>query len=527
MRRTVFVSLGVLEFLVSLVLLAFAWQLPNAAEVRDGLGRVERVGRHSGRQVRQLREQLHVLRERRPQLHDMAVRLQEEMKTVTDHLRGQQVDYNTVRAVSDALGDAATGLDGLSQTLDPEGVTQVGTGLKEAAKYLDEQVAPAGAEMAAQLDKTTASLKADADRLSSLLRAAPVDLKAAKEIHDSLARFDEGLGRLDVVLKLERGEAMREGFKGLEGSLTTGAEQVERLAGYTYPAVRFEGLKPVVDQKQFWPEGDKIAEGMRKAAKGATAAGEELEQLTKDLPKLRESLEESRKVARTTREAIGGALKQRDVVEALLKSVPEHTARMAEELPKLGASLAKVLRDTAKLKEVAALLRQTQKGIENAVTRWPELRKDLGRSAVLLRATQGQLKYVVEHQKEYEASLAQTLTMSRTISAALPLLTEQMEQDLQEQEQSLAGLGDGIDEVTAVLPGAADTASRLLQTTRLLLLLLALVFAIHGVYLVASERARAVVPAPAPGPGLLHLQQTAGIGIAGGGVAEGAGGDAG
>ncbi len=505
MRRTVFVSLGVLEFLVALALLAFAWQVPGPAEVREGVGRLEKVGRQTGRQVRQLREQLHAIGERRPQLHAMAVRLQEEMKTVTDHLRHQQVDYGTVRTVSEALGDVAQGLDGLAATLDPEGVARVEAGLKETADYLDERVAPAGAEMAAQLDKATAGLQADAKQLSTLLRGAPVDLKAAREIYDSLARFDEGLDRMDAVLKLQRADAMKEGFKGLESSLTTGAEQVERLSGYTYPYVRFEGLKPVVDQKQFWPEGDKIAEGMRKAAKGATAAGEELEQLTKDLPKLRQSLEESRKVAARTRDALGGALKQQDQLEALLKAVPDHAARLAEELPRLGMSLARVLRDTAKLKEVAALLRQTQKSIDVAVARWPELRKNLGRSAVLLRATQGQLKYVLEHRTEYEASLQQTLTMSRTISATLPLLTEQLEQDLQEQEQSLTSLGEGIDEVTGVLPGAADTASRLVQTTRLLLCLLALVFAFHGAYLVLSERvqpaAAVQAPCPAASPG--------------------------
>jgi chromosome segregation ATPase len=502
MRRVIFLCLGVLEFLVALVLLAFAWQLPGPAEVHDGVGRVEKVGKQTGTQVRQLRAQLHRLRERRPQLHAMAVRLQEEMRTVTDHLRAQQIDYDTVRTVSDALGDVASGLDGLAQTLDPKGVAEVGAGLKAAADYLEEKVAPAAAEMARNLDGTTADLKADAERLASLLRAAPVDLRAAREVYDSLARFDEGLDRMDAMLKLQRADAMKEGFKGLEDSLSTGAEQVERLSGYTYPYVRFEGLRPVVDQKQFWPEGGRIAEGMRKAAKGASAAGEELEQLTRDLPKLRQSLAESRKVAAATRETLGKALAQQEKVETLLRNVPEHAARLAEELPRLAAALGKVLRDTGRLKEVATLLRHTQRAIDGAVARWPELQKNLGRSAVLLRATQGQLKYVLEHRTEYEASLKQTLTMSRTVSATLPLLTEQLEQDLEEQEQSLDSLGEGIEEVNAVLPGAAQTASRLLQTTRLLLLLLALTFSFHGGYLVLSEQARVVGERRLAAPGL-------------------------
>jgi hypothetical protein len=495
MRRILFLSLGVLEFLVSLILVGFAWQLPGPAEVEDTVGRVARVGHQTGRQVRGLREQLHSLSERRPQLYDLSVRLQDQLRTVTDNLRSQQIDYDTVRTVSEAMGEVANGLDGLGTTLDPEGIGRVGAGLKATADYLEDQVAPAASKAATQIEKATADLKTDAEHLVALLRAAPLDLKAAREVHDSLARFGEGLERMEVVLKLQRAETMRDGFKGLEDSLNTGAEQVERLAGYSYPSVRFEGLRPVIEPKQFWPEGDKIADGMRKAAKGATAAGEELENLTRDLPKLRESLVESRKVVTTTRQALKSALSQQDKVEALLKHMPEHTAHLAEELPRLGASLAQVLRESSKLKDVAVVLRQAQEGVDMAVARWPDLRKSLARSSVLLRATQKQLRYVLDHRAEYEASLRQTLTMSRTISAALPLLTDQLERDLGEQERSLSSLGDGIDEVTGVLPAVASRASRLLQMTRFLLLLLAAVFALHGGYVALSERARPLVNA--------------------------------
>src|SRR5205085_5352732 len=122
-------------------------------------------------------------------------------------------------------------------------------------------------------------------------------------------------------------------FEGLETSLTTGAEQVERLTGYTYPSVSFEGVRPVVEQKPFWPEGEKIAAGMRQAAKGVRAAGKELEELGNDLPRLRSSLAQSRRVAEATRSALGAALKQQEKVEPLLRDVPEHAARLAEDLP--------------------------------------------------------------------------------------------------------------------------------------------------------------------------------------------------
>jgi DNA repair exonuclease SbcCD ATPase subunit len=488
MRRIVFLSLGILELLSGIVLVYFAWQLPGRSEVEDALDRTQRVTKQTSVQVERLRDQFRLLRQRRPQMQELAQHLQKEMRIVNDQLKTQKIDYSTVRTLSDALGDVANGLDGLSDTLDPKGMEQFAQGLKVTADFLEKRVGASADKAANDLDKTTADLRADAKRLSALLRAAPPDLKAARDIHDSLVQFDQGLERMNHLLKLERVDTMRDGFKGLEESLKTGAEQVERLAGYSYPVVTFNGLRPMVEQRPFWPEGDKIAEGMRKAAKGATAASEELTLLSKDLPKLRQSLEESRKAAGTTREALATALKQQDKVEALLKNVPEHAARLADELPQLASSLSKILRDTSRLKEVGALLRQTQKGVDTAMGRWPELRKNLGRSSVLLRNTQDQLKHVLTHRTEYEASLQHTLVLSRTFSAALPLLTEQLEMELGDQEQALTNLGDSIDDVNAALPAYARTASGILRTTRLLLMLMAGIFGLHGSYLILSAR---------------------------------------
>jgi chromosome segregation ATPase len=280
---------------------------------------------------------------------------------------------------------------------------------------------------------------------------------------------------------------MREGFKGLEQSLTTGAEQVQRLSNYTYPLVRFNGWKPSVEYRPFWPEGDQIADGMRKASKGAAAATDELQLLSKELPKLRQALEESRKAAGSTREALAAALKQQDKLESLLKSVPEQAARLTEELPQLADSLSKVLRDTSRLKEVGQMLRQTQRAIDNAMHRWPDLRKNLGRSSVLLRNTQEQLNHVLTHRDEYEASLKHTLMLSRTISAALPLLTEQLEMELDDQERALTSLDESISDVRESLPSYASNAANILQTTRLLLLLMAAIFVLHGGYLIVDQ----------------------------------------
>jgi chromosome segregation ATPase len=492
--------LGVLEVLAALMLAGITWQLPGSNEVHDTVGRVERVSQETGLQVRNLQKQVHLLSERRPQLQQLARRLQVQMKFINDDLRHQRIDYSAIDTTTEALGDVAAGLDGLSEVLDPRGIGEITAGLRSTADFLDNKVVPAATRAADQLDKTTGEVQALSKHLKALLDEGPLNLEATRSVYNSLGKFNEGMDRLSTMLMTERIETMREGFKGLETSLTSGANEVARLSGYTYPLVTFAGLKPMVEQKPFWPEGEKIADGMRKASKGAAAGSKELENLARDLPKLRESLDESRKVAAFTRQALGEALKQQEKVGPLLKTAPPQAVDLTRDLPQLSADLAKVLHDTTRLKEVADLLRKAQQGMDTTIKRWPELRKNLNRSATLLRNTQSHLRTALGNRTQYEESLKQTLLISQTFSAALPLLTEQLEQELGQQEQSLANLGDSINEVNAVLPECSQTAVRLLHTTRLLLGLVALIIGLHGCYLTLSTWLSPATPArPSPG----------------------------
>ncbi len=488
MRRYIFTSLGALEAAVAVVLLGMAWYLPGADDVHDKVSRVEKVSDQSSLQVKHLRTQVQALRERQPVVRDLAQRLDQQTKEITNNLKDQRVDYNTMRTVSDSFGDVAKGLDGFSQTLDPKGVQDIGNGLGATADYLDDKVIPGADKAAGDLEKSVELLRIDAQRLAALLRDAPLDLKTARELNESLAKFSESLKRMSGSVKPESLDAMTDGFEGLETSLTTGAEQVERMTGYTYPVVTFSGLKPHVESRAFWPEGERIAEGMRRAAKGANAAKKEMARMREDLPHLKESLEESTKIVEKTREALDHALKQQEKVEPLLKDIPEHAARLAEELPTLGTDLAKMLRDTKRLKDVAVMLRDTQKNLDGAVAQWPEIRRNLGRSAVVLRAMQEQMRQALEHRSEYEESLEQTLVLIRTFAAVLPVLTEELESDLQDQEYSLANLGTSIDDFGAALPACEQTATRVLTMTRLLLCLVAGIFALHGGYLVLGSK---------------------------------------
>jgi hypothetical protein len=486
MRRTVFLVMGLLELGVAAVLVAFAWQLPGRSDIDQTFDRAERVTGRTGSQVKLLRKQVHDLR--RPEFQDLGRQLQAQTKTVTGTLKAQEVDFDRLETVGDALGDVAGGLDGLGEVLDGDSLGKVGQGLGATASYLDEQVAPSAGRAARRLDDSTADLCADARGLSALLRAAPPDLKATREIHDGLVRFGEGLDRMSELLKAERLTSMREGFKGLDTSLTTGAEQVERLTGYHYPVVTMHGLRPEVEQRKFWPEGDKIADGMRKAADGAKAADAEMAALEADLPKLRAALDESRKMTDRTREALAVALKQQDKLEGVLKDVPEHTARLADELPRLTGDLSRILRETERLRDVAVALRQAQKGVDVAVARWPELKTNLSKTAVLLRATQEQLRQALARRQEYEAALKQSIVLAESFATLLPVYLESLDRQLEQQEEGLDDLGRGLDDVTSAMPEYARATNRLVDTARLLVWLVAAIVLLHGGYLLASVR---------------------------------------
>jgi hypothetical protein len=486
MRRIIFFVLGILEGAVAVVLLLLGLQLPARSEVERGFRAAERVSGDAGIQVRILRHQVQDLR--RPELQQLAARVKKQTHVVTAMLRSQQVDFDTVRTMRDALGESADGLDGLAAALDGSRVVKLGNALGSTADLLEERVIPGAARAADRIDAGTRALAEDGRTLSALLKEAPLDLKTVREVHDSLAHFGAGLDRMGTLMKEKRLDAMRIGFRGLEEALTTGAEQVEKLAGVTYPVVQLNGLKPEVEQKKLWPEGDKIAEGMRKGKEGLVAAGKEVDTLKEGLPKLRGSLDESRKMVNQTREALATALAQQAKLEPVLKQVPSTAARLAEELPRIGEELSRVLRDTGNMKEVAASLRQAQKGIDAAVEHWPELRTALRSSAKLLRTTRGQLDKAVSNRKDYRAAMNQSVVLAETFATLLPLLTDQLDNRLDEEEQALNNLEQSLGDVQMVLPVYARTADHILLAGRWLAWLVAAIAGLHGIYLILSAR---------------------------------------
>ena len=99
----------------------------------------------------------------------------------------------------------------------------------------------------------TSLLRRDAQRLAELLKTVPLDLKAVREVHDSLGKFREGLDKMNTVLRLQRLDTVREGFTGMETSLRNaklwGADTVLLV-----PAV----VNPQTSYQDAWTRSQKV-----------------------------------------------------------------------------------------------------------------------------------------------------------------------------------------------------------------------------------------------------------------------------
>jgi Sec-independent protein translocase protein TatA len=486
MRRTIFAAVGILELLAAIALIWFGWSLPKPRPVGQGFDRVENATRSASRQVGAVRRQVHDVRQ--PELRQLARKLEIQTQTVTRTLKSQQVDFDTVASLRTSLNDAAAGLDGLTRVVDPEQIGKLGTGFGETARFIDDSLVPSTTKIADQFDQMAAGLADDSKALSRLLRESTPDLKAARNIHDSLGKFDEGLEKMLKLIELKRLDAIKEGFAGLESSLDTTAGQVEKLAGYSYPSIKVRGLKIEVEERPFWPNGEKIADGLRKATEGVRAAQKEVDDIAKELPAVRKSLEESRKVVSQTRSVLGQTLKQQDKLERLLRDIPDRTAKLADDLPRLARELAKLLRETKHLHAVADTLRLAQKSIDATVTQWPEWRKGMKQTSALLRTSAKKLDSVIRNRAEYETSLNQSTELAETFSQMVPLMAEQVSSQLDEQESSLGDLEKNLDEVGDSFPEMKRTAIDLVSTGRILAWLFAGIVGLHGAFLVAENR---------------------------------------
>lgn len=478
MRTTLTRLLGALQLSAAAVLALVAIWLPGRSDVAGGFQEAEDFTSDLRRQI--ARMETHVAELRDPQLVQMMEQLDKRAQQLPGMLRTQRIDFETLAVVREAAGDVGDGLAELATTFDEKNLEGVESGLSESATFL-EKVATASGEVADQLDQSTASLQEDAELLAEVLEQSPLDLKAAREVHAGLERFNASLKRLDKLVAEERLEEMSKGTKGLNKSLTQTADQVEALADYHYPVVEFDGYLPIISLRKFWPAGDDVATGLRDAADGIAALDEQIAAVKKELPSIRSVVTESEGVIGTTEKSLATALEQLEKVQPLLERIPENSKRLSEELPETTDKLSQVLRETERLRTVAASLRKAKASFGTTAENWEGTRKTLLATATMLNKFGEQVDMAIEHREGYESLVDESVEFSEALVEHLGSLTRQFASRLEEEEKALAEMQGRLQKVEQSLPAYRRQSVALLRVGGLLLWLGAAIFGIQGV----------------------------------------------
>jgi hypothetical protein len=182
--------------------------------------------------------------------------------------------------------------------------------------------------------------------------------------------------------------------------------------------------------------------------------------MARELPKVRAAVDSSRQILEKSRDTLAVVLKHRDLIEPLVKSLPETAARLADDLPKLTKQFSAALRDTQRLKEMAQGLRETQVHLDRSVSAWPEVRQ------ALLSAAEG----VQSRRQQLDAALAGEVS-----------LEQQLRERGAAERAELTVLRDSLEQAADSHAAQAATTVRLMDTLRWACFTLAGVFAALGV----------------------------------------------
>ncbi|WP_162658447.1 coiled-coil domain-containing protein [Tuwongella immobilis] len=427
--------IGILGIAIAGLLVGFAVMLPRGEEIEKLVAPVSRFSQTSATQVRSLRDQLDEFRQ--SEWRELGERIGQQTGKLTEMLRKQSIDYDAIQALEQGLGGVSRSLGEWTQSLDTTQLTQLADAFRKTADYLEQNLGESGPKTAAALEKLADAFEIDAKRLSAFLTQSPPDLKAAREVYDALGRFESGLDAVETAVKFERFGEMREGLRGMESALGKTAEQVERIGRFSYPVVKFQGLKPDVQQQPFFPAAGEIAEGMNKSAKGINAAGEEMDKFATALPKLRDSLSASRAILGRTRETLGKALSQESAIESTLQRLPKQTAQISEQLPKIAREFASMLRKTEQFQKSAQSLRKTGDSLQTIADRWPTIREQIGQSAKALTVIRGQLQKLLNQRDTTDQNLQEVREIVGRFATLTPLAQQQFDARLSTQIESM------------------------------------------------------------------------------------------
>jgi len=372
-----------------------------------------------------------------------------QAKTVAELLKGQTIDIETVQTLHDAFGDLAVGLETTGEFIDPENAIALATSLENTATFLETSVATNALEIAGQVEKVAQSFSSNAKRLNQFLETEPFDLKAIEQLRDTLNSYSKAINSINQY------QLSTNDFNAIAKSL----EEVSRQVDY-YATYKVLGFGVVSDDTKT---------ASRNAAKSLRVIAEKTKQLGKQLPQIKAAVSDSKKTIDAAKLMLDNTLEQRDAIEPILSDLPMQFAFLSQEFPKLMLNFTSLLRETSKINQAAAVLRETAKRTRKAGEELPKIQSAISRGARLLTNSQKQLNHVINNREKYDAALGQTVVTLEGLSVAIPATKSQIDQRLQEQEIILDSFAVTAKQTNSMIAAYQASLSNRLNLIRMLL----------------------------------------------------------
>ncbi len=441
--------------------------LPSNSELNDVAVTANKAGDSALEQIKLLQDGIEDFQQTDIQTSIDNAGLQ--AKTVADLLKGQTIDIETVQMLHDAFGDLAVGLETTGEFIDPENAMVLATSLENTATFLETSVATNALEIAGQVEKGAQSFSSNAKRLNQFLETKPFDLKAIEQLRDTLNSYSKAINSINQY------QLSTNDFNAIAKSLEQVSSQVQ-----------YYGTIAIL------PSDTKTAS--RNAAKSLRVIAEKTKELGRQLPQIRAAVSDSKKTVDAAKMMLDNALKQRDTIEPILRELPEQFVFLSEEFPKLALNFTALMRETSKINQAAAVLRETAMRTRKAGEELPKIRSAISRGARLLANSQQQLNHVINNREKYDAALGQTVVTLEGLSVAIPATKSQIDERLKEQKLILERFAVTATQTNNMIASLQASLSNRINLIRMLLYT-AIVITL-GSCVICFRSASTVAPSP-------------------------------
>ncbi|QGJ68496.1 Hypothetical protein PBC10988_1550 [Planctomycetales bacterium 10988] len=416
-----------------------------------------------------------------PALIVFTEQLSQHASAVSKTLNMQRMDFKAIQQLSLHFEEMSKGVTELNRSLDPAMLREFSQGIGKTSNFL-KQITPVANQAAQELEASSDSMQQNAEMVADLLKTSSIDFTLLNQLEKNWESFDEGLNHLDDLLTLNGLADMRRGSVGLKDALSTSAKQVEKLSSYTYPVVKLRGFSPPeIDNKKFWPDGERIADGLTEASKGLEQLQAELTRLEKELPRLRDSLKTNRRLFQESEETFQSTINRLKKLEPLWKKAPDQAEKLAKQLPQWATKMAGLLREMESLESIADSLSEAESRLETSAERWEQVQRSLDASAKTLKLFSEQLMKVYQNRAVYEIALEESSRLSERFSEELPNLQKGWESKLMAQQESLRRMEAHVEGVQARLPTYQNQTRTLLLGVQVVFIALAIFCLLNGV----------------------------------------------